>query len=97
MFSRVGFIKHSGSTDEIMDRLKSHKDKYDAMEGLQSVIYVKVSDAEFVGIPIWESKEAFENAQGQVQELMSMFKDEMNGPPEFKEGEVSWIYTPEGK
>ena len=52
MFSRVGFIKHSGSTDEIMDRLKSHKDKYDAMEGLQSVIYVKVSDAEFVGIPI---------------------------------------------
>ena len=49
------------------------------MEGLQSVIYVKVSDAEFVGIPIWESKEAFENAQGQVQELMSMFKDDMTG------------------
>ena len=25
MFSRVGFIKHSGSTDEIMDRLKATK------------------------------------------------------------------------
>jgi len=28
---------------------------------------------------------------------MSMFKDDMTGPPEFKEGEISWIYTPEGK
>ena len=74
MFSRVGFIKHSGSTDEIMDRLKSHKDKYDAMEGLQSVIYVKVSDAEFVGIPIWESKEAFENAKVKFKSLCQCLK-----------------------
>ena len=95
MYSRVGNIKHNGNTEEIIEKLRSQKAKYDAMEGLQTVIYIKISDREFLGIPVWESKEAFENAESQVQELMSMFKDKMDSPPEFKEGEVVWQYLKE--
>tara|TARA_A100001011_G_scaffold237980_1_gene245894 strand:+ start:580 stop:870 length:291 start_codon:yes stop_codon:yes gene_type:complete len=95
MYSRVGNIKHNGNTEEIIEKLRSQKAKYDAMEGLLTVIYIKISDREFLGIPVWESKEAFQNAESQVQELMSMFKDKMDSPPEFKEGEVVWQYLKE--
>ena len=95
MYSRVGNIKHNGNTEEIIEKLRSQKAKYDAMEGLVTVIYIKISDREFLGIPVWESKEAFQNAESQVQELMSMFKDKMDSPPEFKEGEVVWQYLKE--
>ena len=44
---------------------------------------------------VWESKEAFQNAESQVQELMSMFKDDIASPPEFKEGEIVWQYLNE--
>ena len=95
MYSRVGNIKHNGNTEEIIEKLRSQKAKYDAMEGLLTVLYIKISDREFLGIPVWESKEAFQNAESQVQELMSMFKDKMDSPPEFKEGEVVWQYLKE--
>ena len=95
MYCRVGNIKHNGNTEEIIERLRSQKTKYDAMDGLQTVIYVKISDSEFLGIPVWESKEAFQNAESQVQELMSMFKDDIAAPPEFKEGEIVWQYLKE--
>ena len=95
MYSRVGNIKHSGNTDEIIEKLRSQKDKYDAIEGLKTVIYVKITDNEFLGIPVWESKEDFQNAESQVQELMSIFKDDISSPPEFKEGEIVWQYLKE--
>ena len=95
MYSRVGNIKHNGNTEEIIEKLRSQKAKYDAMKGLLTVIYIKISDREFLGIPVWESKEAFQNAESQVQELMSMFKDDMVSPPEFKEGEIIWQYSKE--
>ena len=95
MYGRVGNIKHNGNTDEIIEKLRSQKDKYDAMDGLKTITYVKISDNEFLGIPVWESKEAFQNAESQVKELMSMFKDKMVSPPEFKEGEIVWQYSKE--
>ena len=55
MYCRVGNIKHNGNTEEIIERLRSQKTKYDAMDGLKTVIYVKISDSEFLGIPVWES------------------------------------------
>lgn len=95
MYSRVGHIKHTGNTDEIIESLREQKKKYDTAEGLISVTYIKISNKEFLGVPIWETKEHMDNASEIIQELMSTFMNVIEGPPDFKEGEVLWQYTKE--
>jgi len=93
MYCRVGHIKHTGNTDEIIESLRAQENKYDTAKGLISVTYIKISNKEFLGVPIWETKEHMDNASVIIQELMSTFMNVIEGPPDFKEGEVSWQYT----
>lgn len=95
MYCRVGHIKHTGNTDEIIESLRGQEKKYDTAEGLISVTYIKISNKEFLGVPIWETKEHMDNASEIIQELMSTFMNVIEGPPDFKEGEVLWQYTKE--
>ena len=92
MFSRIMTIKHDGDTDKIIDNLKDQKDWYDNIEGLHSVTYVKLSDKEFVGCVIYDSKEHLEAAYETVQEFMKINIMPVS-PPVFMEGEVPWRYS----
>ena len=85
-------IKHDGDTDKIIDNLKDQKDWYDNIEGLHSVTYVKLSDKEFVGCVIYDSKEHLEAAYETVQEFMKINIMPVS-PPVFMEGEVPWRYS----
>ena len=49
MFGRVGIIKHTGDTDEILKILRSKEDLFQSADGLISVTYIKISDSEFLG------------------------------------------------
>ena len=92
MFSRIMTIKHDGDTDKIINNLKDQKDWYDNIEGLHSVTYVKLSDKEFVGCVIYDSKEHLEAAYETVQEFMKINIMPVS-PPVFMEGEVPWRYS----
>ena len=50
MFGRVGIIKHTGDTDEILKILRSKEDLFQSADGLISVTYIKISDSEFLGL-----------------------------------------------
>ena len=93
MFCRTATLRHNGDTDEIINNLRNQKDKYDAIEGLHSVTYVKISDKEFVGFAIYESKAHLEAAAEQIQEVMKSFMPLISSPSEFKEGDVPWVYS----
>ena len=92
MFGRVGIIKHTGDTDEILEILRSKEDLFQSADGLISVTYIKISDSEFLGLSQWEAKQDMENAASQVQEIMSNFMDKIAEPPMFKEGEIGYQF-----
>ena len=81
MFGRVGIIKHTGDTDEILKILRSKEDLFQSADGLISVTYIKISDSEFLGLSQWETKQDMENAASLVQEIMSNFMDKITEPP----------------
>ena len=92
MFGRVGIIKHTGDTDVILKILRSKEDLFQSADGLISVIYIKISDSEFLGLSQWETKHDMENAASLVQEIMSSFMDKIAEPPMFKEGEIGFKF-----
>jgi hypothetical protein len=93
MYCRTATLIHNGDTDEIINNLREQKDKYDAVEGLHSVTYVKISDKEFLGFAIYESKAHLEAAAEHIQGIMKSFMPLISTPPVFKEGDVPWIYS----
>ena len=94
MFSRIMTIKHNGDTDKIINNLKDQEDWYDNIEGLHSVTYVKLSDKEFMGCVIYDSKEHLEAANETVLEFMKInIMPYIDSPPVSTEGEVPWRYS----
>ena len=94
MFCRIMTIKHNDNTDKIIDNLKDQKDWYDNIEGLHSVTYVKLSDKEFMGCVIYDSKEHLEAANETVLEFMKInLMPYIDSPPVSMEGEVPWRYS----
>ena len=94
MFCRIMTIKHNDNTDKIIDNLKDQEDWYDNIEGLHSVTYVKLSDKEFMGCVIYDSKEHLEAANEAVQEFMKInIMPYIDSPPVSMEGEVPWRYS----
>ena len=94
MFCRIMTIKHNSDTDKIINNLKDQEDWYDNIEGLHSVTYVKLSDKEFMGCVIYDSKEHLEAANETVQEFMKInLMPYIDSPPVSMEGEVPWRYS----
>ncbi|MAV16421.1 MAG: hypothetical protein CMG08_06415 [Candidatus Marinimicrobia bacterium] len=94
MFCRINTIKHNGETDKIINNLRDQKDWYDKIEGLHSVTYVKLSNKEFMGCIIYDSKEHLEAANNTVKEFMKTnIMPFIESPPIIVEGEVPWRYS----
>ena len=93
MHYRITKVFHkAGKRTEITDHLQNMDDRIKAINGLQSVHLVAVSETESIGISVYENEQQIIEAEQQFKEIMAGMMPLMTAAPEITTAAVFWKY-----
>ena len=91
MHYRITRVHHkSDSIQKMIKYIESKNDSIKAINGLQSVKIIAVSDIASIAISIYENEQQVIDAQEQFKEIMVGMMPFMTKEPEISNGDVIW-------
>lgn len=94
MHYRLTRIQHSSDNlSKIKSYLDSVSEEIAAIDGLQSVTLISVSDTETVGFSLYETEEKMVDAAEKQQKVLGGMAEYFSSAPDFENGDVAWKWS----